>query len=419
MLKLKHVLAATIILYSASAFAQIKKADSLYKAKKYDKAGPIYVSVAEHDEFKVSKHNDYYNAACCYALSGKADSAFTLLKLCLQNGNMGSSEFDHLKVDSDLMSLHPLSQWTTLVNSIKPKITSTNDPNNAKLITTDVKNFWKAYDMAQKDTAHRRDIYKKYYVDAGTPGLQDYMAIKVRSMKSFVRHHDKEPKFYAAVRKNTLMVDAQKPQMMASFVKLKQLYPEAGFPDVYFVIGAFTSAGTSTDNGLLIGVDQIARTPDIPTDEMSLWERNNFTDMNKLPNIIAHELIHFNQRGMADDSTLLQAVMIEGSADFIGELISGKTANERLHVWAKGKEKKVWADFEKEMYTSHVYNWIANSNQETADKPADLGYWVGYQICKAYYDKSPDKQKAVHDILNIKNYKEFYEKSGVAKLYAN
>jgi len=62
-------------------------------------------------------------------------------------------------------------------------------------------------------------------------------------------------------------------------------------------------------------------------------------------------------------------------------------------------------------------NWIANSSQETADKPADLGYWVGYQISKAYYDNSADKGKAINDMLNIKNYREFYDKSGAARLF--
>jgi uncharacterized protein YjaZ len=64
-----------------------------------------------------------------------------------------------------------------------------------------------------------------------------------------------------------------------------------------------------------------------------------------------------------------------------------------------------------------AYNWIANSNQETVDHPADLGYWVGYQICKAYYNKSADKKKAVEDMLNIKDYKGFYDKSGVHSLF--
>jgi hypothetical protein len=64
-------------------------------------------------------------------------------------------------------------------------------------------------------------------------------------------------------------------------------------------------------------------------------------------------------------------------------------------------------------------NWIANSEQETPEHPADLGYWVGYQICKAYYAQTADKKQAVYDILHIKDYRQFYEKSKVDQLMSN
>lgn len=416
---LKLIYLSLLSLISIGAFAQniqSRKADSLYAAKSYAAAGRYYLLAAGTDEFKALKRNEYYNAACCYALSGKADSAMLLLKKAVENGYKDGA---HLKVDTDLDPLHSMPEWAPLVARIEKMKAGTNDPLKAKLVTTDIKNFWKAYDLAQQDTTNRLAIYKKYYVEPGTAGLQDYFAIKVGSVKNFVHTHDGKPKFYAAIRKNTLMVDKQKPQMIASFVKFKQLYQAANFPDVYFVIGAFTSGGTSTDNGLLIGLDQTVRTPDVPVTELTLWQNNNFNNLSSLPNLIAHELIHFNQSGMKPDTSLLHGVMVEGMADFIGELISGNNANQRLHIWAKGKEKQIWADFEKEMYLKRSYNWIANSNQETADKPADLGYWVGYQICKAYYDKSTDKVKAVNDMLNIKDYKAFYQQSGAHMLFTD
>ena len=114
---------------------------------------------------------------------------------------------------------------------------------------------------------------------------------------------------------------------------------------------------------------------------------------------------------MAGDTTLLHASIVEGMADFIGELISGKTANERLHVFAIGKEKIIWQNFKKEMYLNRADNWIANSEQETADMPADLGYWVGYQICKAYYNEFKNKKKAIYNMLHIQDYKKFLEQS--------
>jgi hypothetical protein len=80
---LKHIYLSLLLLISTGAFAQniqSRKADSLYAAKSYAAAGTYYLLAAGTDEFKASKRNEYYNAACCYSLSGKADSAMILLK---------------------------------------------------------------------------------------------------------------------------------------------------------------------------------------------------------------------------------------------------------------------------------------------------------------------------------------------------
>jgi uncharacterized protein YktA (UPF0223 family) len=94
-------------------------------------------------------------------------------------------------------------------------------------------------------------------------------------------------------------------------------------------------------------------------------------------------------------------------ADFIGELISGSTANEKLMEWAKGKEKRIWENFKKDIYYDRYNNWIANGHQATPDNLPDQGYWVGYQICKAYYENANDKKKAIKEMLNIRDYKKF------------
>ncbi|RYY36425.1 MAG: hypothetical protein EOP46_06540 [Sphingobacteriaceae bacterium] len=411
---MKTVLSIIITFLTFTASAQTveqlsKSADSSYYAKNYKQAADKYITAAANADFNAQRNNFYYNAACCYALLGDKVQAFASLQKAV---NYGYVNFKHLKKDTDLVLLHADPQWKKF-ETMQPPVTSSSNPEKAQLITTDIDNFWRAYDLAQKDTANRARYYKLEYMDKGSPGLQDYLSNKVGSVKQFVAQHDKTPRFYAAIRKNTLKVKEQKKQMLASFVKLKELYPQAMFPNVYFVIGRFNSAGTATNNGLLLGIDQIARSPEIPTDELNLWSKNNFMDIATLPNIVAHELIHFQQDSLPQDTTLLRGVLVEGMADFLGELISGSSANQRLLNFAKGKEKKIWDDFRKEMYLKRSYNWIANGNQETPDHPADLGYWVGYQICKSYYNNAKDKKQAVHDMLNIKDYRKFYEDSKV------
>jgi hypothetical protein len=45
-------------------------------------------------------------------------------------------------------------------------------------------------------------------------------------------------------------------------------------------------------------------------------------------------------------------------------------------------------------------------------RPADLGYYVGYKICEAYYQAARDKKQAVKDILEMKDFNEFLKDSG-------
>jgi len=47
-----------------------------------------------------------------------------------------------------------------------------------------------------------------------------------------------------------------------------------------------------------------------------------------------------------------------------------------------------------------------------------LGYWLGHQICRAYYEKAKDKKQAVYDILKIKGLDVFIEVSGYAEQMA-
>jgi hypothetical protein len=415
----KTIVTATLLLLFVVSYCQSsspsEKADSLYKAKQYALAASSYLQAAEVAEFKPALISGLYNAACSYALMNDSTNAFRYLEKAITAGYKSK---EHLLKDTDFDILHGHKRWNDLLAAIKqPKLYS-DDPLQAKLVTTDIRNFWTAYDMAQKDTANRLKIYEATYIDNGSGALHDYFTMKVDNMRSFMYGHDHKQKFYGALRENTLKVDEKKPQMMQSFVRFKELYPEARFPDIYFIIGNFTSGGASSDNGLLIGIDQAVKTPEIPLDELSLWERNNFTNLDNLPHLIAHELIHFNQFALSKDTTLLSAAIREGMCDFIAELISGKGANQRLHEYAKGKEKQIWQDFEKEMYLKRANNWIGNSTQETADKPADLGYWVGYVICKSYYNNAADKKQALYDILHIKDHNAFYEQSTVGQLVA-
>ncbi|WP_432708018.1 TPR end-of-group domain-containing protein [Pedobacter sp.] len=387
----------------------VKLSDSLYNAKQFTLATPYYGIVAEISDFKSKKAGAYYNMACCLSLQGKTDSAMLILNKAIDAGYNNKS---NIISDSDLKLLHSNPTWAELVERVPERKKMLNDdPRKSEFITSDIYHFWEAYDQAMKDTANFKAIMKKLYFDRASKGMEDYMGAKVSSIDFFIDHIRSAPKLYAAIRNNTYKTDAYKPAFMASYLKMKSLYAQSKFPDVYFVIGAFTSGGTVTDLGLLLGVNQAASDPSVPVDELSFQKRTRLGNIEMLPNLLAHELVHYQQDGMKKDTTTLSYVIREGMGDFIGELISGNTANKVLFDWVKGKEKQIWNKFKPDMYFDRYDNWIANSKTSTPDNLPDQGYWIGYQICKAYYEQSKDKKQAIHDMLHIQDYKAFLNKS--------
>ncbi|WP_348811308.1 DUF6624 domain-containing protein [Flavobacterium maritimum] len=94
----------------------IKKGDSCYKAKEY-KISRDYFEKA----FKIEHANPshLYNGACAAALANDNSKAFDWLNLSVQNGYVNRT---HLKIDSDLTSLHSKNEWKELIIKLEKKM---------------------------------------------------------------------------------------------------------------------------------------------------------------------------------------------------------------------------------------------------------------------------------------------------------
>ena len=290
------------------------------------------------------------------------------------------------------------------------------DPKTVKFVTSDIGNFWQAYDLAAKETdkTKRVAIFQTEYLDKGSPGLKDFVRLRIRSAENLVNTIDRMPKYYASIRPQTLQVERMEKRMRSAFTKFKSIYAEAVFPDVYFLVGVTNSGGTTGPSGLLIGTEMYGKTAKTPMHELSAWLRAVLSTVDNVPAIVAHESCHYNQNynSAPDQRHLLGKSLQEGACDTIGELISGRNINDHLKIYGRAHDDEIWRDFEADMYKPDVSKWIYNAST-AKDRPADLGYYVGYLITQAYYRKAKDKRQAVHDILNIQDARAFYEASGV------
>jgi uncharacterized protein YjaZ len=187
-------------------------------------------------------------------------------------------------------------------------------------------------------------------------------------------------------------------------------------PDIYFVIGRMSSGGTTSSDRILIGTEMYGRTPDMPLEELGSWHRTVLRPIEDVRQIVAHELIHTQQRRIEGDGSLLATALREGIADFVAELVTGGNINEHLKGWAEPREEELWTEFRARMDGDDYTGWLYGGD-ESGDRPADLGYWMGYRIAQAYYDHSGDEQAAIREILTLQDPHAFLEKSGYARRF--
>lgn len=288
-----------------------------------------------------------------------------------------------------------------------------NSPNNCVFHYEDVANFTTAFTKSQTDWANAPTYFYQDYFSRASSGLFFFQKFKIRSSShAFAFRVEDKQRYFESILPNLQKLQSQELLLREYFNKFEDLYSKAVFPDVYFVVGCFNAGGTSSPFGLLIGTEMHAKTQASDFSNFNHWEKTVARGFSNLPLITLHELVHIQQND--NYSNLLGNAIFEGAADFISELVCGAHINVHVHEWADRHEDQVWAEFEREMYGESSSNWIGNADL-AKDKPADLGYYVGYKICESYYNKQPDKEQAISDILSTTDWNSFYLKSGYMK----
>jgi hypothetical protein len=287
------------------------------------------------------------------------------------------------------------------------------DPERARFITDDITHFWSAFDArATMGTAAAMD---SLYFTPASAGLQDFRRLRIPDVNIFARTVDAAATYYASTRESTLRIASLEPVMRRALRTLAAQLPTAVFPDVYFVMGRLSTGGTTGPAGLLIGAEMYGRTADsLLGKPLGAWHRAVLRPVEDLPGIVAHELVHYQQR--PDGPTLLEKALREGIADFVGERISGTNINAPQVAWSASHEAELWTEFQQAMLGTDYSRWLFNGSSIT-DRPADLGYVMGYRIAKAWYARHGHEREALQRMLALEGLdaaKRFVEESGYA-----
>ena len=293
--------------------------------------------------------------------------------------------------------------------------------NQTKIFTSDIDNFWIAYDsvLKTKDKSLQLRIIQELYLNKATEGLKEFIVLREHTAQRHLTNILNYPKFWKSLRPKTLEIAYHKKEIERVMSRFQKLYPNFKQPEVYFTIGCLNSGGTTTKDKILIGSEIACSDSIVDASELGDWLQGVFKTNINVVYLVAHESVHTQQYEVNDSySNLLYASIYEGSCDFIAELLLEKEIRSPYHTYGYANEKTLWNKFKQEMYGEEITDWLYNGGN-TSNGVADLGYYMGYEIAKSYYQNSIDKEQAIREIIEIENKKEtiqkFFKKSEYEK----
>jgi hypothetical protein len=276
-------------------------------------------------------------------------------------------------------------------------------PPRAEVRTSDVDLFYRIYDASHGSPDG--DILQRDYIDAGSDGVRQFVPHRIKSGADLADGIAKNREVYEQARSCMQVLPGVKVKLAGAFRRLAAIDPQATFPPVTILIGRNNSGGTTGKSGVLIGLEVVCR---------STWLQADPAE--RLYHLIAHEYGHVEQFSDGEDTppgTVLEQSLREGSAELIAELISGQVSNVQLQRWTRGHEREIKRQFLAEQDSKDLSSWLYNG-VGTREHPGDLGYWVGWRISKAFYERAVDKRLALERLLELKDPKAILAESGWA-----
>ena len=257
------------------------------------------------------------------------------------------------------------------------------------------------------------------YLSGASAGLAAYMKTYNLTATDFERAIAERPTFYRGL---VGLRDRIKPQdrlVLRAMQRVRELAPRTPVVPVYFFVGTFgpgatvkevTPQGGEGALGILIPSEMVAITP--ATDMSEFPEgRCGRGGASALPQLVAHEYTHVAQvqlQGLEryrsiyrpGPNTNIAYAVREGTADFLSWLASGQLRERHRYLLAN--EASLWPEFEAVLNqpVSNSSGWFSTPQGPRCERPVQLGYALGWAICKRYYESAQNKRRALEVLLS-------------------
>ena len=246
------------------------------------------------------------------------------------------------------------------------------------------------------------------YLDPGTAGVRIFTPGRIEDATNLQAAIARDPATYRRAVDFCLPVlrDMQ-PEVSRLINRVGEIVQRADTAQAYVVFGAGNSGGTADERGLVLGLEVVCRS-----------QQTREAVAAGIREFVAHEMAHVHQARAgvgSDGEDLLRQALVEGFADFVMRraLPAGTRTDAERSRYGETHEAELWRAFEADLASGRSdTDWLYRPVQSRPGQPPDMGYWIGMQICEAYYARAADKAAAMRMLLELKDPGALLEASG-------
>lgn len=287
---------------------------------------------------------------------------------------------------------------------------------NQVIVSSDIDNFWEAYDKitSTNDSILQLKYLNELFIEKASKGQKALFENRRYKPEEYLEAITQYPKFWNSIRKNTLETKVYTDEIFEGITTFKENYPDLKLSTIYFNMGVFRTPGTGFDDLVLIGSEFALG--DTNTDPSEFPKRlshlKNYYKINPVDHLqflTIHEYVHTQQKDIVNNT--LSQVLFEGIADFVAHKMTDKKSPFKYATYGEENEAKVKQLFEDQMFNFRKHGqWLWNSNNNQFGTH-DMGYFVGYKIAEASYNKAEDKKMALKNMIEL----DYHDEAAVEK----
>ena len=264
----------------------------------------------------------------------------------------------------------------------------------------DLNHFWTAVHISGEEKIPLEAVLEREYFGRASSALAQYSSWSGVTAQSLAATYRVHTAYFQTLLERP---DQLEPlfDLQPLFARLETLLPDAISASVHLLMGDFSCAGTVGPGSILLGLEFL------PAENVRHLAPPGalLLDADQLPAVLAHESIHVQQLERFPDLaaeiprlTLLQLALLEGAAEYLGSVLSGQQVNREVHSYGVSHTEELWPLFWAQADATDWDDWFYRV-PAWQGWPGNLGYFMGYELCRIYHERHASEQTVIADIV--------------------